>query len=225
MSKKIKVIKDGPYEVTGGLKIKMQTIKTNEEGISVEWEEGREISADQTYCLCRCGKSKTMPFCDGSHKELNFDGKETASRKDVKEEAELIEGPEVNLYDNEDLCAFARFCDLGDRVWKLAKEPGEEAKNLCIKEAGLCPAGRLITVDKKTGEDIEPKFDQEIGLVQDPPENCSGPLWLKGGIPVESEDGFEYEVRNRQTLCRCGASSNKPFCDGSHVSCSFKDNL
>ena len=53
----------------------------------------------------------------------------------------------------------------------------------------------------------------------------SGPIWVRGGITVESADGREYEVRNRVTLCRCGQSSNKPFCDGSHVECSFHDHL
>ncbi len=48
-----------------------------------------------------------------------------------------------------------------------------------------------------------------------------GPLWVLGGIPVELADGFTYEVRNRQLLCRCGASQNKPFCDGSHRRAQF----
>jgi CDGSH-type Zn-finger protein len=48
-------------------------------------------------------------------------------------------------------------------------------------------------------------------------------LWVRGGIPVISADGFAYEVRNRVTLCRCGASANKPFCDGSHYKISFRD--
>jgi CDGSH-type Zn-finger protein len=39
---------------------------------------------------------------------------------------------------------------------------------------------------------------------------------VKGGIPVESSDGTMYDVRNRVTLCRCGRSMNKPFCDGGH---------
>jgi CDGSH-type Zn-finger protein len=34
-------------------------------------------------------------------------------------------------------------------------------------------------------------------------------------------DGFEYEARNRMTLCRCGGSKNKPFCDGTHLSIKF----
>jgi len=40
---------------------------------------------------------------------------------------------------------------------------------------------------------------------------------VRGGIPVESSEGQVYEIRNRVTLCRCGKSYNKPFCDGSHV--------
>ena len=44
-------------------------------------------------------------------------------------------------------------------------------------------------------------------------------------IRVESASGESYEIRNRQALCRCGASSNKPFCDGSHASIKFQDGL
>ena len=44
-----------------------------------------------------------------------------------------------------------------------------------------------------------------------------GPLWVRGGIPVMSADGKPYAIRNRVTLCRCGKSGNKPFCDGSRI--------
>ncbi len=60
-------------------------------------------------------------------------------------------------------------------------------------------------------------------MIEDPQEGVSGPLWVRGGIPVVSADGTPYEVRNRVTLCRCGASQNKPFCDGSHASIGFTD--
>ncbi len=50
-----------------------------------------------------------------------------------------------------------------------------------------------------------------------------GPYHVRGGIPVATPDGEPFEVRNRQTLCRCGRSSNKPFCDGSHWSAGFRD--
>ncbi len=42
---------------------------------------------------------------------------------------------------------------------------------------------------------------------------------------MESENGIPYESRNRVTLCRCGASSNMPFCNGSHASIRFRDGL
>jgi CDGSH-type Zn-finger protein len=53
--------------------------------------------------------------------------------------------------------------------------------------------------------------------------NVAGPLWVRGGIPITSSDGKRLEVRNRVALCRCGASKNKPYCDGTHVSIHFRD--
>jgi CDGSH-type Zn-finger protein len=64
---------------------------------------------------------------------------------------------------------------------------------------------------------------QLINLVEDPQNKVSGPIGFRGGIPVESSDGTTSEVRNRQTLCRCGKSQNKPFCDGSHIDEGFND--
>jgi CDGSH-type Zn-finger protein len=66
-------------------------------------------------------------------------------------------------------------------------------------------------------------FEPSIGVVEDPQIGVSGPLWVRGGIQVEAADGTPYEVRNRVTLCRCGASQNKPFCDGSHAAIGFTD--
>ena len=77
--------------------------------------------------------------------------------------------------------------------------------------------------DKATGKAVEHQLPVSIGLVEDPEQQCSGPIWLRGGIAVISADGFEYEVRNRVTLCRCGQSRNKPFCDGTHASIKFRD--
>jgi hypothetical protein len=92
-----------------------------------------------------------------------------------------------------------------------------------VQQVGDCPSGRLVAWDKKTGRPIEPELPVSIGLVEDPVQQCSGPIWLRGGIPVVSADGTEYEVRNRVTLCRCGESQNKPFCDGTHASVKFHD--
>jgi len=79
-----------------------------------------------------------------------------------------------------------------------------------------------VAWDKATGEAVEPDLPVSIGLVEDPEQQCSGPLWLRGGIAVVSGDGFEYEIRNRATLCRCGQSKNKPYCDGAHAAIKFR---
>ncbi len=76
-----------------------------------------------------------------------------------------------------------------------------------------------------TGEPIEPHYECSIGVIEDPVEDCPGPLWVRGGVPVVGGDGVAYEVRNCGTLCRCGASKNKPVCDGSHAAIKFKDGI
>ena len=129
------------------------------------------------------------------------------------------------LGDAEDLCAFARFCDPEGKIWSVIERPGQEARKLAIREANHCPAGRLVVHDKKSGEEIAEKLPSSIGVVEDPALGCSGPLWVRGGIRIESENGTPYEARDRVTLCRCGASANKPFCNGSHASIRFRDGL
>jgi hypothetical protein len=99
-----------------------------------------------------------------------------------------------------------------------------EARKNFVRAFSDCASGRLVAWDNATGEPIEPHYEPSIGLIEDPVEDCSGPLWVRGGIPVTSANGFHYEVRNL-TLCRCGASKNKPFCDGSHAAIKFKDDL
>ena len=224
MTPKITVSKDGPYLVEGKVPIAHQHIVANEAGDSLEWREGEVMPVAERCSLCRCGKSRTKPFCDGTHAKARFDGTETASREPYERQAGRIEGPTQVLEDAESLCAFARFCDTEGQVWNLVtKSDQPRAAKLVEQQSGHCPSGRLVVRRKATGEAVEPRFPPSIGLVQDPAQGVSGPIWVRGGIPVVSADGRAYEVRNRVTLCRCGASSNKPFCDGAHASIRFND--
>ena len=224
MTSKITVLKDGPYLVEGGVPIAHQHIVANAEGESREWREGERVPAKEKYSLCRCGGSRTKPFCDGTHARVRFDGTETASREPFERQASRIEGPTHVLEDAEGLCAFARFCDTDGQVWNLVKRSdAPRAAMLVEHQTGHCPSGRLVARRRETGKPVEPHFSPSIGLVQDPAQGVSGPLWVRGGIPVVAADGHAYEVRNRVTLCRCGASSNKPFCDGAHASVRFSD--
>ena len=223
---KIVVTENGPYVVSGGVPLALQVITPNAEGFSWDWAQGRSFEVESNYELCRCGRSKEKPFCDGSHKAARFKGTERASRETVASQAETLEGPTLTLNDTENLCAFARFCDPAGKIWSLIEQTDNpEARALVIREANHCPAGRLVVRDNDTNKEIEEPLPPSIGVVEDPALGCSGPLWVRGGIRIESEDGTPYERRNRVTLCRCGASSNMPFCNGSHASIKFKDGL
>lgn len=214
---KIKVSKNGPYLVSGGIPLSERIIGIGPDGNPSEWRVGKKYPSQENCALCRCGQSSRKPFCDGTHTKVGFDGTESASREPYLSQTQEFNGPAVKLLDAQALCASARFCHRAGEIWNLVpKSDNSEAKKIAIEEACDCPSGRLVVCDKKTGKMIEPELEKSIGLIEDPQKAVSGPIWARGRIQVESADGKTYEVRNRVTLCRCGKSSNKPFCDSSH---------
>lgn len=222
----IKIIKNGPYLVVGNIPLDEKVIIQERHG--VHFEDVKTYETKESYTLCRCGHSKNKPFCDGKHTKHNFYGAETANRKPFMERAKLYKSKSLILADVESLCAFARFChsELGN-VWTATEESDEiEKADAAIKMACECPAGRLVMIDRETNRPIEPYYEPSISIIKDPSRKCNGPLFIKGGIPIIGEDGSEYEVRNRVTLCSCGESFNKPFCDATHVDLGYaKDNI
>jgi CDGSH-type Zn-finger protein len=221
---RVVVSKNGPYLVSGGVQLVKQTIVADNEGGAEEWQQGEAIPAPDSYALCRCGKSGNKPFCDGTHKKIGFDGTEIARRSTYREQAQLFAGPALKLTDAQVLCAAGRFCDPNGTVWKQVERTDDAAvRATFLRQVHNCPSGRLVAWDQAGGQPVEDPLPVSIGIIEDPSQDASGPLWLRGGIPVVSADGFAYEIRNRQTLCRCGASKNKPFCDGSHLSVGFRD--
>jgi CDGSH-type Zn-finger protein len=221
---KIIISKNGPYLVSGNIPLDKQIIEIGVEGEPEKWGQGERYLEHENYALCRCGQSKNKPYCDGAHVRVGFDGTDSASRKKYLEQAEKITGPGMDLTDANTLCSSARFCHRKGGTWRLTEESSKpKLKAIAIQEACDCPSGRLVAWDKKKKKPIEPKFKPTISLVEDPQAKVSGPIWVKGGVPIESEEGFKYENRNRITLCRCGKSGNKPFCDGGHIKAKFND--
>src|SRR5256714_10530991 len=93
------VSRNGPSLVSGGVPLAKQTIVTDDAGESQQWRQGETLPARESYQLCRCGKSKTKPFCDGTHAKIGFDGTETAPRTTYREQAQILEGPALALPD------------------------------------------------------------------------------------------------------------------------------
>jgi CDGSH-type Zn-finger protein len=239
---RIDVTKNGPYIVKGGVPLHKMRIVRDENDNAIDWEDLGPIDAGDTYALCRCGHSENKPFCDGAHVAAGFDGTETASKDDFLDAAEVLRGTDLTMYDNKSFCIGAGYCHGIGSAWALSQVDGntdvgiddkaeaqafvEKAHEIAILEVAECPSGRLVLERTKTGEVIEPDFGQpSIALIEDTSRGISAALWVRGGIPIFDEAGEAYEVRNRVTLCRCGQSSNKPFCDGRHYEAGFSDNL
>ena len=222
----ITVTEKGPYLVTGNPPLAMQFIMPDSEGESWYFQEGRHFSTEkEPTALCRCGLSRSKPYCDGSHLKEEWDSAITSGEDRIMDEVEITEGQRVTLNDNEKYCVFARFCHPYGGVWDLTAASGDsqsrklafchphgdawslteqsddpEARRLAVREASMCPSARLTAWDNRTGKPYEFIFEPSLGLIEDPAIGASGGLWVRGGIRIQREDGRTFEVRNRVVL-------------------------
>jgi CDGSH-type Zn-finger protein len=217
----IEVQPDGPYVVSGGVPLVRRRIVTSEHGESMTWETTAHLEARATVALCRCGGSASKPFCDGTHARNGFDGTETATSAGYDERSKTYVGTNVVVRDDRSICEHAGFC--GNRltnVWEMVGGSGTDdsvVRSQMMSMIEHCPSGALTYRMTPDGTDIEQDLPVEIGVTDD------GPYFVTGGLPVARADGQVFEARNRVTLCRCGASKNKPLCDGSHTDAGFVD--
>ncbi len=213
----ITVCKDGPFNVSGAIPLLELTVVNDADDCPYDYRVTERYPVTEAYSLCRCGQSKDKPFCDGTHNEINFNGTETASQAPYLSRAEELDGPGLILNDVRDLCSHVGMCLRAGGIRELTRHSDDpEARRIAIEEVANCNSGRLVARDKRTKKPIEPEFEPSIAVIEEPLRGYSGPLWVRGGVPIIAANGTTYEIRNRVTLCRCGRSSNKPFCDGSH---------
>lgn len=214
---RIEIEENGPYLLYGDIPLSELAPVMTFNGEPVEWHTLREIAPEgDPVELCRCGQSSQKPFCDLTHLVQRFDGTETADRRPLDERSSTRRHGEDAITGDSRLCWSAGFC--GTRttnIWRLLEESEDPAKQELMRDMiWHCPAGRLILLDAE-GNEVEPELPQDVAVLP------GGPLWVRGGIPITGSDGTQWEVSNRVTLCRCGQSANKPFCDGTHASLHF----
>ncbi|MEX0874860.1 MAG: CDGSH iron-sulfur domain-containing protein [Actinomycetota bacterium] len=215
----IEVTADGPYHVTGGIKLVRVDKITNEKKEHVGWQVYEEIGTEDEYWLCRCGQSTTKPFCSDMHLQVGFDGTETAQTNSYADRAEILGGTKVTVRDDRGICAHAAFCsNRMTNVWKAAPkgDDDENLREMLVEMISHCPSGALTV--ESDGAAIEPDLPVQIAVQKD-----ASYLVTSGQIPITRPDGQHLEIRNRMALCRCGQSKNKPLCDGSHFDAEFKD--
>lgn len=103
-------------------------------------------------------------------------------------------------------------------------------------DVALCRCGASANKPFCDGSHRDSGFeadDVELGIDSGEPENDDGPLTItvrsnamliaKGPMEITSADNSVAAIRSKAALCRCGASANKPLCDGSHKTCGFSD--
>ena len=200
----IKATPDGPYVVKN-----LQRF-SNRKG---------SIEARATMALCRCGESAKKPFCDGTHAKIGFSSARLEGR--VADKREDYEGERITIHDNRGICAHAGHCTDGlASVFRLKQEPwidprGAPAEEI-IETVRKCPSGALsYAVDGVEHRDRE----GPTAIFVSP----NGPYVVTGGPRLLDAPHGEAGSTEHFTLCRCGGSKNKPFCDGSHWYNKFSD--
>ena len=105
-------------------------------------------------------------------------------------------------------------------VFKPKERPwiqmGDTATEDIVEQVKKCPSGALSYYMN----DAENQEAEELETVVEVIQN--GPLIVYGTLHVTDKDG-KKEVKNKTTaFCRCGASANKPYCDGAHRKVGFE---
>jgi CDGSH-type Zn-finger protein len=181
--------------------------------------KGDALPTKDVIALCRCGCSTTKPFCSGMHKEVGLD---SANLSDGSLNRRVdYEGDGITIHDNRGICAHSGFCTDNLRaVWRLQQEPWIDPHGAGAEEIAavvrMCPSGALS--HSIGGTELR---DQERGPAIFVSQN--GPYFVTGGIELVDGPWGEGASREHYTLCRCGGSKNKPFCDGTHWSLGFRD--
>jgi CDGSH-type Zn-finger protein len=181
--------------------------------------DGPYLYSEQKKALCRCGGSASKPYCDGTHRRNGFSDRNLADP--AKNKRRSYAGKRIAVLDNRALCAHVGYCTDGlpevfrhrDQPWI---EPDAAAAEEIIATVRKCPSGALsYAVDG--AEAAPPQRAPNVTPLQD------GPYAVTGGVELRNATFGDGASREHYTLCRCGASRNKPFCDGSHWGANFRD--
>ena len=94
-------------------------------------------------------------------------------------------------------------------------KPGSASTVQIINQVKQCPSGALTFFTNSEDEEIITSGETIVEAV------LNGPLMVYGNLTVKDKEGNLYKKNKLAAFCRCGASGNKPFCDGSHKKTGF----
>jgi CDGSH-type Zn-finger protein len=201
----IEVSKNGPYILRNLERLR------NSKGVFIE--------TSPTIALCRCGSSGNKPFCDGTHAKIGFKGDKKSDR--IPDHSDKYEGKDITIHDNRGVCSHIGHCtDNVPGVFHMDKEPWIDPdganSDFTAGVIRMCPSGAL-------------SYSKDGILVKEYPHEPeifvghNRSYHVVGEIELKDPDGNVPETPDHYTLCRCGHSKNKPFCDGTHWHVKFED--
>ncbi|HVZ25331.1 MAG TPA: (4Fe-4S)-binding protein [Sediminibacterium sp.] len=91
-----------------------------------------------------------------------------------------------------------------------------------ITQVRKCPSGALSYFLNESAPQAGDTPVAESGVITEISVEQDGPLVIKTDCRIVHSNGTTETKRGTTALCRCGASGNKPFCDGSHAVIQFK---
>ena len=124
------------------------------------------------------------------------------------------------------LCIHSAICFKGlPEVFDPRKRPwvnitGADTEHI-IEQVERCPSGALSIERQKEPTPLDTKAEPLKDAVKIQIQ-AAGPLLIDGDCVLHHPDGKEETKSGKTALCRCGASANKPFCDGSHSKIGFR---
>ncbi|TWO33191.1 hypothetical protein E1J38_004655 [Seonamhaeicola sediminis] len=91
-----------------------------------------------------------------------------------------------------------------------------ESAEAIVSQVKQCPSGALSYYMNDEEEETTEDTKTKVEVLE------NGPLLVYGTITVTNKDGLSEEKNKTTAFCRCGFSSNKPYCDGTHIKKGFK---
>lgn len=178
---------------------------------------GEAMEVKPAMALCRCGASKNKPFCDGSHNEIGFDSRTSDEQTPVR--LRTYEGKDIAVHYNRLLCSHAAECGKLKAVFDPSQKPWIRPDNGAtvdiIDVISACPSGALSY--SLPGQSAQHGTPGNAGISIE----SNGPYRVEA-IPLEKARSAEGACAAKYVLCRCGASRNKPYCDGTHRDIDWK---
>ena len=224
---KIVLLPNGPYLLIDDMEPKLvENLKNS---------KGEPLLAIRGVSLCRCGASNNKPFCDGTHGKIGFSSenkKEVAENSNghhiAKDKRKNYVGKRITIHDNRKICSHAAECVNNlPSVFKMNARPwiNPDAAEIeeIINTIRKCPSGALsYSIDGIEYRDQNERKPM-VTVSKDGPYHVTGRINLIGDDDNNNIQWAEESSKEHYVLCRCGASNNKPFCDGMRRLINFKD--